>query len=303
MVKRGSSIHFGVVENTPDVCTGLECQLWAIATDPLVLVTMAFLALLFVQTFVVLRAAEGRCREERRRTRAEAGAFAEFADRVASMTPTAAAELGGPPTATIVNRSTGDDLAAVRDAYRETVMAVDHYDEEYGEDLHDNLAQEFGHDVAASLDSGGTLSDMLRRTLAAKSRESVHEREGFAEAIDDELDELRSIRRTFGAVEGERERQRVDGDLSTATRDFDELLTAWDRLEELEGRVEAVLEERQASLAEPPFRIDDVGPTFYEYLYAPLREASYPVLAEGVSLVDRIRSDRTAVMHGIARSY
>ena len=77
-------------------------------------------------------------REEREKTRRERTAFEAFADRVGRLSASAPTAVASGPQQ-LVRASGGADaqLSAVRDAYRDTVMAVDHYEREYGADAID----------------------------------------------------------------------------------------------------------------------------------------------------------------------
>lgn len=299
-----STIHFGVAESTPELCSSFECVLWSFLTDPVVLIAGVLTALLFVQGLVILRAAEGRCREERRRTRAEADALAEFAERVSHVAPVRSVQTSVTPTETLVDISRGDGLQEIERAYRETVMSVPHYDEEYGEPFHENVVEEFGPDTAAALESNQAVTAVLQRTLLTKSQQSRRDREAFAEALSAELGELETVRRRLTAIE--RARARLSAGITDGgipKRSFEELLTAWNELSDLEAELDEVVEDRQASLADPPYETNDWAPSFYEYLYEPLKEASYPILAQTLELVEQVRDERQVIVRGLARHY
>lgn len=99
--------------------------------------------------------ARDRVRRDRREVRAELRALERFADRVEAIeagtdAPTAPAGVAA------LSRATPDTMGEVRDAYRSTVMAVDHYDEVYGEGLAENVAAELTPEIADAMTGAAT---------------------------------------------------------------------------------------------------------------------------------------------------
>lgn len=97
-----------------------------------------------------IETARDRVNQDRREVRAELCALERFADRVEALDAgsTAAAAPGG---VTALSRATPDVMADVREAYRSTVMDVDHYDEVYGEELETNVAAELTPEIANAM--------------------------------------------------------------------------------------------------------------------------------------------------------
>lgn len=85
-----AKVSFRIQETDPTRtgCSSLRCEFSEVLLDPAV-VTAAFLVALgcFV-AFAYVNEARSCCREERRRVADERDAFAEFADRVAGLSPT-----------------------------------------------------------------------------------------------------------------------------------------------------------------------------------------------------------------------
>lgn len=108
--------------------------------------------------------------DERAEVAAERDAFAAFAERVeACPTPSPSSVASGSVPRAVTTRSDDapDHAARLRRAYRETVMAVDHYDVVYDEPLVVNAAAELGPDAATVLDGGVPISSACKRTLHA----------------------------------------------------------------------------------------------------------------------------------------
>jgi hypothetical protein len=280
----------------------LECAL----TNPdpvavVLFVAAASIVLLFVTIALAhVTGARSLLDEERGRIADEAEAFEAFARRVADVdvetTPVAD---GGPAMTTAMETSqAGDGLEAVRDAYRETVMAVPHYEAEYDESLSTNMSLEFGEDVASAVARGSALTPQLKGTLVERSRTARRQRrallrqlDGEAEALDEAETTLEHCRRSASRIE--------DTDLADCS--FDELAAEWRLLEDRRVAAEALLEERQETVQERERETGSRpgGPSFEEYLYEPL-DATYPVLAETTSLVERIESARSRVERALS---
>jgi len=251
---------------------------------------------------------------ERERTRDERDAFERFARRVANRdpgplpadaggstlhgdggvesAPGVVSELAGPPP---------DDggLAAVREAYRETVMDVPHYESDYGESLEEHLRAEFGPDLARTVADGGALSPQLQRALVAGARDNYETRDELLSALDDELAALSEAEHRLEAVEREADAL-VERPLLRAS--YDDLDAAWRRLDGLEAECEAVLAEREATIRDD----DTTGPQsrnrhlFHDYLYGDL-DGRYPVLASAAELIESLEALRSDVLQSLAR--
>ena len=282
------------------VCTGLEC----LFAEPLALFLFAAGTGVFVLLLALAIAHFADARdvlaEERSRIRLEAEAFATFTDRIAEIdVSTTGTAVKAPGATTVLDAATtGANLVQVRDAYSDTVMAVPHYEDEYREPLAVNMGIEFGEDVASAVRGNTGLTPQLKQTLIERSRTAHDQRvtllgqlEGEAEALDDAERELAKVRRSAHRVE----------QAPLEQYDFDQLAAEWHLLSDRERECEAVVTERQESIRarERETRRVNSGPTFEEYLYDPL-EVTYPVLATGTELLDRVRDARTRVENVLA---
>lgn len=237
---------------------------------------------------------------ERDRVTAEAEAFGAFARRVADLeTSGTSATVESPGATTALETATADTrLQQVREAYRETVMSVDHYGDEYDEPLATNMAIEFGEDVATAVGNGRALTPQLKSTLVERSRGARRQRilllgqlETEAEALDDAGTELAKARRSADRLE--------EADLDGYT--FEELTAEWHLLEDRRRETEAVLAERQETVQtrDRDGRRTSNSPSFEEYLYEPLA-VTYPVLSDGATLLDRLEATRSKVARALA---
>lgn len=273
-----------------------------LASVGLLLVTGA-LTLVVVAAIAHLSDAERVVKEEYRRTASERDAFHEFARRVASLdasaTPvTAAQTVGRGATATAEQPPPDHDLEAVRDAYRDTVMAVPHYAEDYDEPLEVNMAAELGSEIATAVEEGGGFTPQLRGALMTKSRDAERKREDFLATLEDEAGDIEA------AVESLHD---ADDDLNRlasrplAARSYDDLVAAWDHLEDLERRLDRLIGGRQDAIHDSPIdRARGASVSLHEYLYQSL-PVTYPVLASSASVLDRVRGAKRNVSTALTR--
>lgn len=269
-----------------------------------VLVGATALALLAFVALVYLRGAEEVLAEERSRTVAERDAFVRFARRVAQLdetTATTSQSRSGPgpgpgPEGGILSQSstTDDRLERVRDAYRETVMGVSHYEEEYGDTLPESMAAEFCDEVATAVRDGTRFTPQLKGTLLQGSEQSHTERKAFLRALDCERDALDSAKAELADVRDALER--LDA-RPLPEKSLTDLGVDWDRLTDLEGRCQRVVEERQERIhtGYPNLPSQARGVGFHEYLYGSF-VATHPVLAEGAEVLADIRTARRRIL-------
>ena len=312
-VYSGSANTFRIPSADPAAtgeCTTLSCEVGAVATEPTVVVGAVVVGLAAFLAFAYVREAADAGQHERRRVLAERDAFETFADRVSALDPaptgpTASGFDGQMAAVRTVDRTDGDvTLRRVLGAYRDTVMSVPHYREEYDETVPESLAAELGPDTATALASNGTLSEAAQSALVSRSRQAADARTSLAEAIDEEIEALRSFENDLSCVDRRRRRllEHLDGVSGDGT---DAAIDVWERLEELERECDGIAAERQEALTDPPMTPDsavdvDGEHAFYEYLYEPTDGPRYPVLAQVSELAERIRSDRDGVASRLA---
>ena len=119
---------------------------------------------------------------------AERAAFEHFAERVATIAPVVTTD--GPQL--LARDHEREKRAAVREAYEETVMAVDHYDDVYGEPLLVNVAGELSAEIAEGLrdEAGLPFTEHLQSLILAAADDAVERREGFQERLENERDSI-----------------------------------------------------------------------------------------------------------------
>jgi type II secretory pathway pseudopilin PulG len=242
---------------------------------------------------------------ERDRTRAEQRAFRQFARRVERMdaqsdgasglqTGTGGVR-GTDPPAALVSKPPDGGLDPVTNAYRETVMSVDHYEAEYGESLPTNVAAELSPEVAAALVGGGALTAQLKEALVEQSTQAAQRRDELLDAIEEEET---ALARAADRLEDLQET--VDGLESAAFLPWShaQLQDAFEDIQGVKEDIDELVQQRQDTVRVCPIsggRME--GEEFREFLYDSL-DVSHPVLADATTLHDRAES----VEHDIVRS-
>lgn len=219
--------------------------------------------------------------EERDRVASEMRAFQDFASRVDATSPGPTSPDAMGRGATLVVDSSGEDLEHVRRMYRETVMAVDHYEEDYGESMGENLVEEFGQDVATALVNGPGYTPVLQSVLLDTVDRSIEGRRTMLGDLDEEAASLgRHHDRLAGAQSTVEEIRQAP-----LSADPSVLATRLGRLDRAETAIVDAVQNRHRSLAERcAFELA-------RYLYDELPIPS-PVLAEAGLLVEEIRVQR-----------
>lgn len=230
--------------------------------------------------------------DERESVRAEYEAFGAFDRRIAKL-PTVTVS-SGPPLVTDP-RPTGQSLERVRTAYEETVMSVPHYESEYGDTVAESLAAEFGEDVAAALCGGTVLTPEFRDAVRAATDAARHERGDFLDVLDRESASLTTAADDVADLRADLDSVR-EPPLSSR---FDALHDRWERVRNLEGRVDGVALRRQETIRSHRNDLPGVPTDLSEYLYADL-SASYPVLATLADLADDLARARRRIERALA---
>ena len=180
--------------------------------------------------------------EEEIRIGAEIEAFEEFFDRVSELPKRAYRADGGRRTAMLRSQmpsSTPGEV--VRIAYRETVLAVDHWEEAYGEETAlESMANEFGVDVATGLTGGAaTWSPLLRSQLRSNSEDAIESRRELRRMVRNEREQIGELYAVLVEIGDE-----LVG-VERPDSPFDHRV---ERLATIRGRLERLADERQTQL-------------------------------------------------------
>ncbi|PAU83205.1 hypothetical protein CK500_10395 [Halorubrum salipaludis] len=193
----------------------------------------------------------------------------------------------------------GSGLVAVRDAYRETVMSVPHYEAEYDDTYERSVAEEFGPEIAYALTRGSRFHAECKRSLIDAAETAVEERERFGDTVEAEAESVERAASRLAPIRSEV--------ASTARTDFSR--DGFGTLDAYRARTEALLDDcdriaarRQRELASRDRELaigDDLDvPT---YLYQDL-SATYPVLATVGAVGDRLDDLKRRVERAMAEA-
>jgi type II secretory pathway pseudopilin PulG len=237
--------------------------------------------------------------DERERVADERDAFRRFAAKVQGIDASAGRATAGTDAPVAVRTKPPDSgMGTVREAYRETVMGVPHFDDEYDEELVTNATAELSPEVAAALAGNGPLTPQLRKALATQSREAAASRENLIDAIDGERERVREATEDLERIEGAV--AELD-ETAFLPYTYGELEDAYDRLEDARDDTDTLVTERQATLhAEGAGAQGMDGHDFRRYVYGSL-DTTYPVLTDASALIDYVEDVQSQVVRSLLR--
>ncbi|MFB6353453.1 MAG: hypothetical protein ABEJ92_05150 [Halobacteriales archaeon] len=297
-------VHANQLGAVEEVCAAsIGCAQGDLLGQLLVLLATGVLAIVVIAVAAHVREARAVVSEEQSRTAAEQRAFARFARKVASfeagggtVQPGPAAGAVSATSASLVPSQQG--IESVRTAYRETVLAMDHYEEEYDEPLDEHMRRELGVEIATAVEQSQQLSPPLKRALVERAREAARDRERLMTRLDHEMEALDAAEEELTSVADtveEAASRPVDG------LRYDELTDEWNRLGELKSRLSRLVARRQEALQED---VDDGPRTEYPslnaYLYDDL-DATFPILEDAAALAGRVKDVRRRVLLALTR--
>lgn len=245
---------------------------------------------------------------ERERTAAERDAFEAFGRRVGALSPQRldrpegpkgfARSLSAASSSPSPSTSMPDRVLVI---YRETVVALSHYDEEYGEPAIENLAAEFGEEIGAAVARSGVFTAELKAALSSAAREAATRRGTFLDVLDEErraLDDAACELRRVGD-----DLTDLDPDSVSSGSSFTSLRDARERLCGLCERCEELVADRQETLRSPRAggRWGRNDASLNEYLYASL-DVTYPVLADASDAAATIRRERRRIERALTHA-
>ena len=238
---------------------------------------------------------------EREWTTDERDAFATFIDRITGLDAAAVNsstdELQQPSPQLLVSSPYTSNAAAsleeVREIYRETVMATNHYADVYGDTLEESIAQEFGPEVATAVLTSDQLIPQLRDRLVEYSQQARESRRSFLQGLKSESNALETADEKLTRLGADL--NRVVGTCSFDDWTDTELANVDERLHSRERECEQLLVDRQAALGERrAARTHHNDHEFSEYVYRSL-PVTYPVVSDTTSLIDTLRTAQQSV--------
>lgn len=232
--------------------------------------------------------------EEIEIVRREQRAFDRFLDRLSDVqvtdrNPVESADNG--PTMLVTGTSEPSEcLQTIQQAYRETVMAVPHYEREYGDTLEENVAAEFGETLAAHVANGQTIPPPLYDALVEASEQTRNDRRDFLRMLRRERDSLQETGTELNQIESRA--VELDGHIAAASHS-DTLASIDDELATLENRCTDLATRRQETVHGRSVKafsgVDEVS--LVQYLYANM-ETVTPALSDVADCLDVIYHQR-----------
>jgi uncharacterized protein YmfQ (DUF2313 family) len=243
-------------------------------------------------------------RKEKSQLADEKNAFENFIKNVVALEPAEQASLTSSASSTqalcslkrsSTSRSIEEySLHTVREAYRETVMDVPHYQKEYDESIERNMRTELGPEIAQAVTDDGPLFQQLLDELVKQSREARRERSILLQSLERELDSITDSKRT---IEGVQQKTRsIKSSLYPA--DVSQIVHGWNRLDPLEEQMTAHIRQRQSEIhsgwnSMPPHALQ-------RYLYSS-HLWTYPILIDALKTVEQINRVRDQVVQHLYR--
>lgn len=190
--------------------------------------------------------------EEESRIQAEIDAFDQFLEQLQEIQVQASHAPGGSLITTIQSwfHASEPPQTAVESAYQETILAVEHWADAYGEDTtYESMANEFGADIVAGVTGGSaTWSPQLLDQLCTASAEAIETRKQTCQVLREEQEQLEDL---YGALAV------IGEDLATVERGTDtftdrskRLTTVQNHLDQLAAEHQAYLQQRSTSNVE-----------------------------------------------------
>lgn len=221
---------------------------------------------------------------ERAETRDERDALQAFLERVRELS-------AHRPTSTVgftldqAHSSESDSLGAIRDAYESTVMAVPHYEAEYGEPFATNVAEELGPDVATLLTSGQLFERHHKLAIVTAAEETRKRRSELLDVLDEEQRLIEQFREPVCTTASD-----LDSlEATDPSGQPPELLDGYrKRLEVLRNRCHELIERRQSELVgnRRAMALPITGPDIPTYVYQDL-PVNYPIIATLTEILQR----------------
>lgn len=252
-----------------------------------------------------ITAAEAELEIEYQRTKTEAEAFRNFRQKIMDLTPRQPRADGGTTIQRSLTQRTRPRQTSshkrVCQAYRDTVLSMPHYAEEYNEPLSVHLAAEFGEEVTTSLASNAQLTPPLKKRLIAASQQAARQRVRFLSELDAEATELEVARATLSDLRARLEDQDVD---QSHGRSFDELQSRYETLKTTKNRCDTLAETRQQSVHTDNWTSRELAncSPLQSYLYADL-DVTYPILADLAEFGRYLQHVREYIEHALAVVY
>lgn len=199
---------------------------------------------------------------------------------------------GGSHTAiATVQSSPSTEFREIRQAYRETVMGVSHYDQEYADTLRESLTAELGKPLADHVVDGQILTPTVHDSLVEATKRTRDDRDEFIDHLHREHDSISTIADELNRIEARV--VELGGRIDTTDTSAD-LSQIDETLQTLEERCTSLVASRQDHIQSRGNQklagLNSVS--LSQYLYDDMDTVT-PAIADIVSCLDTIRYERT----------
>lgn len=245
-----------------------------------------------------IRQVEDVIKVEIRRTRTEARAFKDFVSKVRDFYHSHPPYIAAGTKVQSVAVNTPRTQSRLRDAYETTVMAVPHYEVDYGDDLEESFAAEFGASFARAILKGANLDNRQKNLLLAKSRKARLDRLQFVEVLETEQESVQTLSKRLQTLTSELETLHEETTAAATFGGYDAIRT---RLIDIESRCDTLITRRQEIFTDQqknlsqPAKVHNVP----SYVYADL-ETTYPILTSIADIISEIELLKPRVERGMA---
>jgi hypothetical protein len=143
-----------------------------------------------------------------------------------------------------LSNNSSQSIERVENAYRETVMSVEHYEEDYGETLATNMAEELGSSIAQAITARHTWSPTLKQAIISATSTAQSNRTDLLEELNQEYATVSKVETAL--VRHTDPIESVKCPLSDCS--LDTLADIWQDLELYESTCERLCRERQTQI-------------------------------------------------------
>lgn len=231
-------------------------------------------------------------REEYRRVKAEREAFEAFTAEVRELDTADGLQSNTSDMDSMVfhnsTATTGSTTESIRELYRETVMGVSHYSEEYNEPLRTNASAELGMDLEAVLATNSRLTPPLKREIIRASRTAARDRKRFQTLVNSELNSLTDAKKQVQSAAETITRIHSQDPIGHSITEFE---AQTQRLQAIEQECKSLVEDRQAEYVSSP---EGDGVHFKEYLYDQ-HEWTHPVVCDALDVIRTLRETKQQI--------
>ncbi len=218
--------------------------------------------------------------EERRRTTNERDAFNQFATKVNSIDPSSI-NTNTNKIVSLRSKSQHATTCEIQQAYRESIMNIPHYEEEYNETMAINLEAEFGPNIAEAIINDGPVTPQLQHVVAISATRAEEKRTEFINTLNKEIDILNRERQTLSEIQ-DMYASFLNRQLNTYS--LDELHKKYDQVEQKQSMCSKILQDRQTQRQAGHASLQTKSVSdLQSYLYQDMK-VTYPILSDTLQL-------------------